>query len=142
MTSTSTPTRTTATGTARAAAAGHPCTALVAGRRHAAVCPSQGVDHRSSLPDLGLLDQRCRDRDQVAVGKLTIPVDFLDHVGPAGFRDLPFTHTDAEALRALPLHHRDPFDQMLIVQARAEGLTLLSSDPRFPLYEVNVLAAS
>ena len=77
-----------------------------------------------------------------AVGKLTIPVDFLDHVGPAGFRDLPFTHTDAEALRALPLHHRDPFDRMLIVQARAEGLTLVSSNPRFSLYEVNVLAAS
>jgi len=48
----------------------------------------------------------------------------------------------AEALRALPLHHRDPFDRMLIVQARAEGLTLVSSNPRFSLYEVNVLAAS
>lgn len=39
---------------------------------------------------------------------------------------------------ALPLHHRDPFDRMLIAQARVEGLTVLSHDAAFTLYDVAV----
>lgn len=39
---------------------------------------------------------------------------------------------------ALPLHHRDPFDRMLIAQARVEGLTLLSKDAAFSAYDVAV----
>ncbi len=39
-------------------------------------------------------------------------------------------------LAQLPLHHRDPFDRLLIAQARAENLTLISSDSRFADYDV------
>ena len=35
-----------------------------------------------------------------------------------------------------PLHHRDPFDRLLIAQTRVEGLTLVSCDPHFPPYGV------
>ena len=40
---------------------------------------------------------------------------------------------------SLPLHHRDPFDRLLIAQARVEGLTLLSSDRRFAEYGIDLL---
>lgn len=42
-------------------------------------------------------------------------------------------------LEQLPFHHRDPFDRMLIAQASAEGLTIVTRDPHFPAYGVPVL---
>jgi PIN domain nuclease of toxin-antitoxin system len=39
----------------------------------------------------------------------------------------------------LPFHHRDPFDRLLIAQARVEGLTLVSRDPHFTVYGVPLL---
>jgi PIN domain nuclease of toxin-antitoxin system len=42
-------------------------------------------------------------------------------------------------LESLPLHHRDPFDRMLIAQAVVEGLPILSRDPLFAQYAVQVL---
>lgn len=44
------------------------------------------------------------------------------------------------ALAALPLHHRDPFDRMLIAQAQHEGMHLLTADPHFAAYGVPVIA--
>lgn len=41
----------------------------------------------------------------------------------------------------LPLHHRDPFDRMLIAQAKHEGMHLLTADPHFAAYGVPVIAA-
>ena len=46
-----------------------------------------------------------------------------------GYREIPVTGEHAVAVRTLPLLHKDPFDRMLIAQARVEGLTLLSADP-------------
>jgi PIN domain nuclease of toxin-antitoxin system len=43
------------------------------------------------------------------------------------------------ALENLPYHHRDPFDRLLIAQAQIEGMTLVSADGMFELYEVDVL---
>ena len=45
----------------------------------------------------------------------------------------------ADAAGALPLHHRDPFDRMLIAQAIAEGAALVSADPAMRAYEVPVV---
>lgn len=42
---------------------------------------------------------------------------------------------------ALPLHHRDPFDRMLIAQAQAEGLRLMTVDDKLERYEVDLLRA-
>ena len=42
---------------------------------------------------------------------------------------------------ALPMHHRDPFDRMLIAQAQAEGLRLMTADARLEAYEVPILRA-
>lgn len=52
-----------------------------------------------------------------------------------GARLLPITLRHTDVLASLPLHHRDPFDRMIIAQALAENCTLVSPDQRFPLYE-------
>ena len=54
---------------------------------------------------------------------------------------LPVEHRHALQVARLPLHHHDPFDRMLIAQAQVEGLTILTADPQFRRYDVEVLAA-
>jgi PIN domain nuclease of toxin-antitoxin system len=43
------------------------------------------------------------------------------------------------ALDSLPYHHKDPFDRLIIAQAQAEGITLVSADRIFGMYEVELL---
>jgi len=52
-------------------------------------------------------------------------------------RSLDITHSHAFALAALPNHHRDPFDRMLIAQAQTEQLVLLTTDRVFERYKVD-----
>ncbi len=72
------------------------------------------------------------------IGKLTIKYP-LDRLIPADFQRLPIELPHLLAYQQLPLHHRDPFDRMLIAQAQAEQLTLMTQDPNFPLYEVALI---
>lgn len=53
---------------------------------------------------------------------------------------IPVTHEDALRVRALPVHHRDPFDRILIAQAQG-GYVLVTSDQRFRFYGVSLLEA-
>ncbi|HUP01964.1 MAG TPA: type II toxin-antitoxin system VapC family toxin [Gemmatimonadota bacterium] len=57
------------------------------------------------------------------------------------FTKLPIGFSHAAALAELPVHHRDPFDRMLIAQAGVEGLTVVTHDRRFEPYRVPVLWA-
>jgi PIN domain nuclease of toxin-antitoxin system len=74
-------------------------------------------------------------------GKLRPPVE--DVVGDLArrFASLPITSEHAWAAGALPLHHRDPFDRILVAQAQLEGFTLVTRDPKIARYPVAVLAA-
>jgi PIN domain nuclease of toxin-antitoxin system len=72
-------------------------------------------------------------------GKLVGPADLAEQVRDMGFRELPVTHAHALAAGRLPFHHRDPFDRMLVAQAVAEGLTLVTRDASIALYDVDVL---
>ncbi|MEL6621149.1 MAG: type II toxin-antitoxin system VapC family toxin [Pseudomonadota bacterium] len=74
-----------------------------------------------------------------ALGKLDVPDDIFDVAERAGCRPLPITWTHAQAAAALPPHHADPFDRMLIAQAQQEGLTVLTADAKFALYDVDYL---
>jgi PIN domain nuclease of toxin-antitoxin system len=56
-----------------------------------------------------------------------------------GYRPLDVSLEHVLAVGELPLHHRDPFDRLLIAQARAEGLTLVSGDAVFGRYDLPVL---
>jgi PIN domain nuclease of toxin-antitoxin system len=59
----------------------------------------------------------------------------------SGFLQLPVTFRHAERVGALPPHHRDPFDRMLIAQAGVEELTLVTRDTVFARYAVEVIEA-
>ena len=76
---------------------------------------------------------------KIAVGKLQFSSAILAAIQSAGFADLPFTVNHAERLPELPLLHRDPFDRMLLVQAQAEGLTVLTADALLRNYGVPLI---
>ena len=77
-----------------------------------------------------------------AAGRLDAPDDLLEALHVNDFEMLPITVVHALAAGALPPHHSDPFDRMLIAQARAESLILISVDNRFPQYDVELLRLS
>lgn len=78
---------------------------------------------------------------KAAIGKLRIYFDLATSPGEHGFQPLSITVAHAAAAGRLPLHHRDPWDRMLIAQAQIEGLTIVSRDPVFERYPVAVLRA-
>ena len=57
----------------------------------------------------------------------------------AGFTELPVTFVHAFGVQALPWHHRDPFDRLLVAQSRREGLALVTADRAFRSYGIDVL---
>ena len=59
-----------------------------------------------------------------------------------GLSPLAVEHAHALRLAELPLHHRDPFDRLLIAQAQLEDATLVTGDPAFLLYDVDVFWAA
>jgi PIN domain nuclease of toxin-antitoxin system len=59
----------------------------------------------------------------------------------SGLRLLRLTPEHGLAVAKLPLHHRDPFDRLLVAQARLDGFTLMGADPRMPAYDVAVIDA-
>jgi len=76
-----------------------------------------------------------------AKGRLEAPTDVADAVEDNGFRELPISVLHAQSAGALPPHHSDPFDRLLIAQAQLEGLTIVTRDPTFKAYGVPILAA-
>lgn len=76
-----------------------------------------------------------------SIGKLEAhPSEVRALVQSSDALELPFAGGHAEALASLPLHHRDPFDRMLIAQAQAEQLTIATADAAFAAYDVPVFA--
>jgi PIN domain nuclease of toxin-antitoxin system len=73
-------------------------------------------------------------------GKLTIPEDLAEEIERQGFEGLPVTVEDSLAAGALPRHHDDPFDRMLIAQAVRRRFVLVTADRRFADYDVLTLA--
>lgn len=76
-----------------------------------------------------------------AVGKLELDVDLRDWLAERDIVELSVHGDHARTFADLPLHHRDPFDRMLVAQARHEGLTLVTADRRLERYSVAVLRA-
>jgi PIN domain nuclease of toxin-antitoxin system len=73
-----------------------------------------------------------------ALGKLSGNGDLAARVRDSGFASLAIVAEHAIAASALPLHHRDPFDRMLIGQASCEGLTIMTRDRHFDAYGVPI----
>ena len=76
-----------------------------------------------------------------AKGHLDSPTDLVDAMAANGFAELAIHVAHAELAGALPSHHADPFDRLLVAQARIEGLTIVTRDPAFEAYGVPLLAA-
>jgi PIN domain nuclease of toxin-antitoxin system len=74
-----------------------------------------------------------------SVGKLTIEDGWSRALTRLGFDALPVTSIHAEAVEQLPWHHRDPFDRLLVAQARTEDLELVSADARLAAYGVGLV---
>ena len=78
-----------------------------------------------------------------AIGKLPLPeppaIYVPERMRVSGFQELAITHAHALAVGVLPLHHRDPFDRVLVAQARLEGLTLVTADAMFVRYDVRLI---
>lgn len=75
-----------------------------------------------------------------ALGKLEGPSDLPDRTRDCQLKPLPITALHGVRAGQLPLHHKDPFDRILVAQAQTEGLTLVTRDKYIPLYDVPVLA--
>ncbi|HEX9353344.1 MAG TPA: type II toxin-antitoxin system VapC family toxin [Streptosporangiaceae bacterium] len=76
-----------------------------------------------------------------AVGKLDARFDVIVEIEQEGFQQLPVTFEHALAAGSLDPHHRDPFDRMLVAQARSEDLVLVTADLQMSKYDVRVLPA-
>lgn len=78
---------------------------------------------------------------KAAIGKLGAAPDITTELSHAGFAHLPLSAGHAFSGGSLPLHHRDPFDRLLVAQAQHEGLTIVTSDEQLARYQVAVLPA-
>jgi len=75
---------------------------------------------------------------KLALGRLRLQDPFASLVEGSGFQELPITFSHAEQLLALPRHHADPFDRMLVAQAQVESLTLVTHDDQLTPYQVSI----
>lgn len=71
---------------------------------------------------------------KASLGKLQLPASVEQGAKESGFYALPIALAHAEAAAALPPHHRDPFDRMLVAQAKLEDLTLVTHDEMLAPY--------
>ena len=75
----------------------------------------------------------------VAKRHLSVSEPLRVTVSADSFTELPFTLRHAEELQRLPFHHRDPFDRILVAQARVEGATIVSHDRDLEPYGVPMI---
>ena len=76
-----------------------------------------------------------------ALGKLTMPDGLVAALQSGGFVPLAISADHAEHAPALPAHHRDPFDRMLIAQAQLEALAFVTADQALGSYDIEIVDA-
>ena len=80
-------------------------------------------------------------RIKQALGKLEIPSNFRKVLYEQPIEMLSITAEHAHAVGDLPAHHRDPFDRMLIAQAKVERLTIVTRDTIIEQYNIPIIKA-
>ena len=78
---------------------------------------------------------------KASVGKLAVPGDLKERVAAAGIRVLALSPAHGLGVAGLPVHHRDPFDRLIIAQALSDQLTVVTADVRFRAYGVDLVLA-
>ena len=76
---------------------------------------------------------------KASIGKLEANFDCLEMAQQCGFSLLDFRSEDAQRLRDMPFHHRDPFDRMLIAQSLANHYPIVTDDRNFQAYDCKLL---
>ena len=76
-----------------------------------------------------------------SLGKLRLTENFDEVLAAQPFENLPLTAAHTREVVNLPWHHRDPFDRVLVAQARVSGLRLLTADERIRAYGESILYA-
>jgi len=74
-----------------------------------------------------------------SIGRLTLPNNIIEILLSEGFKMLPLTPEESLSVADLPLLHQDPFDRMLVMQAKLHDLVLITNDKRimdYPLITV------
>lgn len=79
---------------------------------------------------------------KIARGRLDASCERALAIVEEGFFELPISIAHAVESAQLPWHHHDPFDRLLIAQARLEDLTLVAADDRLRAYDVEILDAA
>ena len=74
-----------------------------------------------------------------AIGKIEVEFDPLEMAKEMRLEILSFSGDHAMLLGKMPLHHKDPFDRMIIAQAIVNRLPLMSDDPKFPAYNCKIV---
>lgn len=74
-----------------------------------------------------------------SLGKIRLPRPFSEGVDESGFLELPIQFRHAAAVELLPPHHADPFDRMLVAQAKVERLVIVTNDRAFEPYGTPVI---
>jgi len=74
-----------------------------------------------------------------ALGKLKLPDSFREVLAAESFQTLDITREHVFQVGSLPLHHRDPFDRLLVAQCQVEKLTLVTNDPEILMYDIKFL---
>ena len=75
---------------------------------------------------------------KASIGKLRLPLPFDDLLDQVGIGLLPIRLDHIREVEVLPFHHRDPFDRMLVAQARVDGLQIITRDRYLDAYDVAV----
>jgi PIN domain nuclease of toxin-antitoxin system len=75
-------------------------------------------------------------RIKQSLGKLELPETFRADIAEQGFRELAVLGEHTDELMRLPAYHRDPFDRLLIAQARGAGMTLVTANENIARYDV------
>ncbi|MEE6289239.1 type II toxin-antitoxin system VapC family toxin [Georgenia sp. MJ173] len=78
---------------------------------------------------------------KMSLGKLDVPPDLEKAVRTLGVRILGLSPAHGLAVGQLPIHHRDPFDRLIIAQAATDDLAVVTADRRFADYPITTIAA-
>ncbi len=76
-----------------------------------------------------------------SIGRLTMPHNLLETIALEGFKTLPIMPDECIGVADLPMHHSDPFDRLMIMQAKLYNLVIITRDNKIPEYPVITIKA-
>lgn len=101
-------------------------------REHTAILKSR---HSFFLSSISIAEMMIKS----SIGKLTVNYDPADMAEKSGLKLLDFGAKDATLLKSLPMHHKDPFDRMLISQCINRSFTMMTNDSKFEPYDCSLV---